>query len=92
MAPTLLPGDRVLLRRRRPGSALSLGSVVGFVDPRPCGEVLMLKRITAIDGERVTVLGDNRWASTDSRTFGPVERRMIPWVLVRRYARAGVTG
>ena len=50
----------------------------------------MIKRIAAIDGERVTVLGDNRLASTDSRTFGSVERRMIPWVLVRRYARAGV--
>ena len=86
----LLPGDRVLLRRRRPGSALPVGSVVGFVDPRPGGEVLMIKRIAAIDGERVTVLGDNRLASTDSRTFGSVERRMIPWVLVRRYARAGV--
>ncbi len=47
----------------------------------------MVKRVAHIDGDLVTVLGDNASLSTDSRTFGPVDRRQIPWVMVRRYAR-----
>ena len=86
MAPSLTAGDRLLLRRRL-GGTLELGDIVGFRDPRPGGSQLMVKRVAHIDGDLVTVLGDNASLSTDSRTFGPVDRRQIPWVMVRRYAR-----
>ncbi|MEI8262997.1 MAG: S26 family signal peptidase [Actinomycetes bacterium] len=87
MIPVLLPGDRVLLRRRRPMGTLRVGMIVGFIDPRG-DERLLLKRISSLQGTEVTVVGENLAASTDSRTFGPLEQRDIEWVLVRRYSRA----
>lgn len=90
MIPTLLPGDRVLLRRRRAAEPLRPGTVVGFMDPRPGSEVLMIKRVAMVDGDAVTVLGDNRAASTDSSTFGTIDRRSIQWVMLRRYGRPAV--
>ena len=88
MLPTLQSGDRLLLRRRRRFGHLAPGTVVAFADPRPGQHQLMVKRVTQIDGTAVTVLGDNPAASTDSRTFGPIDRASIPWVVVRRYRRA----
>jgi len=84
MVPTLDPGDRLLVLRLRP----RVGDVVALVhDGRT-----ILKRVAAIDGDDVTVLGDNAEASTDSRAFGPVARRSILGRAVYRYAprrRAG---
>ena len=36
-----------------------------------------IKRIQAIDGDRLYVVGDNRLASTDSRTFGWLDRNVV---------------
>jgi nickel-type superoxide dismutase maturation protease len=83
MRPLLEPGDRLLVVRLRPRS----GDVVAVVDPRDPGRVLV-KRVTAVDDEdggRVTVLGDNAGASTDSRTFGPVPRRLLLGRAIYRY-------
>ena len=88
MAPALLPGDRLLLRRRRRGGPLRTGEVVAFSDPRPGQDRLMVKRVARVRGAEVTVLGDNPSSSTDSREFGPLELGSIRWVVVRRYARA----
>jgi nickel-type superoxide dismutase maturation protease len=87
MQPTLAPGDRLLLRRRRPGGHLAPGTIVALPDPRSGESRLMLKRVAAVAGDLVTLLGDNPAASTDSRTFGEVDRRRIPWVVLRRYRR-----
>ena len=92
MQPTLGPGDRLLLRRRRPSSHLAPGTVVALIDPRPGESRLLLKRVAAVEGSSVTLLGDNPAASTDSRSFGPVEARQISWVVLRRYRRASGTG
>ena len=91
MAPGLLPGDRLLMRRCGPRTALNVGAIVGFEDPRPHRGQLMIKRVASIDGDQVFVLGDNAQASSDSRIFGPVKRSDIQWIVVRRYARATVT-
>jgi nickel-type superoxide dismutase maturation protease len=81
MAPALLPGDRVLvLRVRRP----RVGEVVALPDPRLASRVLV-KRVAAVDGSRLTLLGDNPGQSTDSRTFGPVDRADIHGRVVYRY-------
>ena len=92
MQPTLAPGDRLLLRRRRPSSHLAPGTVVALIDPRPGESRLLLKRVAAVEGSSVTLLGDNPAASTDSRSFGAVEARQISWVVLRRYRRAGGAG
>ena len=88
MLPRLEPGDRLVLlplRRVRPGM------VVALPEPGDPGRVLV-KRVAAVDGDRVTVLGDNPAASTDSRTFGPVPAAALLGRAVYRYAplpRAG---
>ena len=87
MVPTLLPGDRILLRRRL-GSSVRPGDLVGFADPRPGRSQLLVKRVATIAGDQVTVLGDNRHGSTDSRDFGPIALKAISWIVVRRYARS----
>lgn len=92
MAPTLLPGDRVLVVRmpwrRRHGP----GQLVAARDPREPAR-LLLKRVSSVDaGGEVSLAGDNPAESTDSRTFGPVPRRSVLGRAVYRYApfdRAG---
>ena len=84
MLPTLEPGDRLLVLRLAP----RVGDVVAIDH----AGLVKVKRVTAIDGSLVTVLGDNPSASTDSRTFGPVHRSTIIGRAVYRYAprdRAG---
>ena len=88
MLPELSPGDRVLLRRRRPKAALAPGTMVAFPDPRKGQDRLLIKRVASVDGAQAVVLGDNPASSTDSREFGPVALANIPYVVVRRYAKA----
>lgn len=84
MAPAFLPGDCLLIaygaRRVRPGTVV--------VVRRP--DRLLVKRVAALSGggEFVTVLGDNRDASTDSARFGPVPRSDVVAVVLLRYRRA----
>jgi type IV secretory pathway protease TraF len=45
----------------------------------------MVKRIHEIEGDRFFLVGDNAAASTDSRTFGTVEREYLVARLTWRY-------
>jgi nickel-type superoxide dismutase maturation protease len=38
----------------------------------PFEERFLVKRISGVDGSRISIVGDNRQHSTDSREFGPV--------------------
>lgn len=88
MVPTLQPGDRLLVI---PGRVRS-GDLVALRDPRDQARVIV-KRVDTVDGSgRYLVAGDHRAASTDSRHFGPVERRHLLGRVLYRYAppaRAG---
>jgi len=71
MVPGLLDGDWVLVntlayRRGQPAP----GHIVIAADPRN-GHALV-KRVAAVDGDAIWLLGDNGAASTDSRAFGAV--------------------
>ena len=88
MAPSLLPGDRLLMRKIS-GRAPGVGQIVLLEDPRD-PERLLIKRIGSVEGDQLWVFGDNQAASSDSRVFGPVHRSSIRSVLVRRYGRAPV--
>jgi nickel-type superoxide dismutase maturation protease len=82
MRPALEPGDRLLVlpwRRPRPGD------VVAASDPRLPARTIV-KRVAEVrpDGSLV-LLGDAPDASTDSRTFGPVPRRLVRGRAVWRY-------
>ena len=89
MRPGLQPGDRlVLLPRRRYRS----GTVVAAADPRLPSR-LLVKRVAAVgDDGRLDLRGDDGAASTDSRTFGPVDPRQVRGQAVWRYAPRGRTG
>ena len=81
MRPALLAGDRVVVlrwARARPGD------VVAIRDPRR-PERILVKRVEQIDRTTVSVLGDDPGASTDSRHFGPVARRLLLGRAVYRY-------
>jgi nickel-type superoxide dismutase maturation protease len=88
MRPTLVPGDRVIVVRAR---QLRRGDLVALRDPRDRARTIV-KRVVAVDGDEVTVLGDNPDRSTDSRVFGPVHRAGIRGRAVYRYAPEGRRG
>jgi nickel-type superoxide dismutase maturation protease len=86
MAPTLLPGDRLLVegvtyRRRAPRT----GEVVLAADPRQPSRELV-KRIGLVDPSSgsAELTGDAPATSTDSRTFGPVDLVDVRWRVVGR--------
>ncbi|MBA2488811.1 MAG: nickel-type superoxide dismutase maturation protease [Chloroflexi bacterium] len=83
MAPTLLPGDWLLVdpKALRSASAPRVGELVLHHDPR-APDRLLVKRVAAVEAGRLVVLGDARDASTDSRTFGPIDSPLVigrPW-------------
>jgi signal peptidase I len=90
MIPTLRPGDWLLATKR---GRLRRGTVVVLRHPgRPLD---LVKRVTALPGDRVgdhslgpgeyLVVGDRPSASTDGRTFGPVDREAIEGIVRVRY-------
>jgi nickel-type superoxide dismutase maturation protease len=94
MAPSLLPGDRLLVeshtyRDRHP----RLGEVVLAADPRK-PERELIKRVTSIDEATASaeLRGDDPAASTDSREFGAVPLSAIRWRAVFRYWPPGRAG
>ena len=82
MAPALLPGDRLLVVRHR--GRLRPGHVVVVSDPRNATRELV-KRVSTLDAGRVSLLGDNRAESTDTRVFGPFPASAVRWRAVLRY-------
>lgn len=77
MAPTLLPGDCLLVRRDAP---VRPGDLVVAERPDRPG-LLLVKRAAHPVGDRWWLVGDNPAASDDSRFFGPV--RPVARVLFR---------
>jgi nickel-type superoxide dismutase maturation protease len=74
MRPVLRDGDAVLIQK---GSTLRVGDVVIARHPFK-QSVRIIKRINQIHvPDRYELLGDDPGESTDSRTFGPIERAMI---------------
>jgi signal peptidase I len=87
MAPTLLPGEWLLVGRRtytrRPPR---VGEIVLAADPRePARE--LIKRVASVDAEAGTLelRGDAPDASIDSRIFGAVTITAVRWHVVARY-------
>ncbi|MGH8898146.1 MAG: nickel-type superoxide dismutase maturation protease [Egibacteraceae bacterium] len=89
MAPTLLPGDRLLVLRTW---RVRVGDVAVVRDPRdPSLEVV--KRVVGLDQDgAVEVRGDHAAASTDSRTYGSVPRALLVGRAIYRYAPPTRTG
>jgi nickel-type superoxide dismutase maturation protease len=88
MAPTLTGGDRLLVVRSH---EIRIGDIVAVSDPRP-GDRVLVKRVASVAGDAVEVVGDNPAGSTDSRSFGAVDRRAVMGRVVYRYGPPGRTG
>jgi signal peptidase I len=76
MAPTLLPGDRLLVARARPRA----GDVVLAPDPRMDTREL-IKRVATVTPESVVLRGDNSVASTNAT----VAADRVRWRAILRY-------
>jgi nickel-type superoxide dismutase maturation protease len=98
MTPTLSAGDWLIATHP---PRLRRGHVV--VVRHPERDLELVKRVAAVPGDRVDgrtlgadeylVVGDNRGASSDGRTFGPVRREAILGVVRLRYwPRPGPVG
>jgi nickel-type superoxide dismutase maturation protease len=69
MSPTVRHGDRLLVRRVRPGARVAPGTVVLARFPaRP--ELLVVKRVQRAEPGGSWVVGDNPLVTDDSRAFG----------------------
>ena len=89
MAPSLQPGDRlVVVRAPRPPR---VGDVVLALDPRDAGRELV-KRVARVDGDGVTLRGDNPAFSTDARAFGSLPPSAVRWHVAIRYWPLGRAG
>ena len=86
MVPTVRSGDRLLVRRVRPGSAVRPGDVVlaRFLG-RP--ELLVVKRVRRAVSGGYWVEGDNALVTDDSRSFGPAV--VVGRVVGRLWPRPG---
>ncbi len=88
MAPTLLPGDRLIVLRATPRP----GRIVLARDPREPGREL-IKRVAELDARGAWLRGDNPAFSTDARAFGAIPPSAIRWRALVRYwppSRIGV--
>jgi hypothetical protein len=84
MQPLIPDGSRVIAFLHDPAARLRVGDVVLARRPdRPEEETL--KRIAAMDGDRLELRGDNAADSWDSRKFGPVDRTDVIAVVRWRY-------
>ena len=77
MAPTLMPGDRILIR------LLSADAPLPAIDPLVVAwhptkaDTRVIKRLTSCRQGRLLLHGDNPSESSDSRQFGALERRHL---------------
>lgn len=90
MQPALAPGDRLLVV---PAFSPRPGHIVAVLDPGD-QDRLLVKRVASVDRRQgtISVEGDNRDASTDSRSFGPLPRTAVVGRAVYRYSPAGRAG
>lgn len=82
MAPTLLPGDRLVAIRL--GRAPRPGEIVLAPDPRQPSRELV-KRVSKVERAGVTLRGDSPAFSTDARVFGAIPVTDVRWRIVARY-------
>jgi len=91
MAPTLLEGD-LLIAAVPATRAVAVGSLVVVEHPARPGYEMVKRVVRSVGPDGLWVEGDNASSSSDSRSFGPVERGAVRGVVRLRYwplARAG---
>ena len=83
MSPTFKTGDHVLYRKYvKSKSNLKVGQVVIFLHPTK--DRIQIKRIKQLKENSIEVIGDNLKYSTDSRSFGFVQKEKIIGIVTSR--------
>lgn len=82
MLPGLLPGSFVLIDPRR---TPVVGDVV--VARHPSKSIDVIKRVAAVDGDRLDLRSDNTAVGSDSRDFGLVDRSAVAGVMTVELSR-----
>ena len=75
MQPLLRENDDVLAKPVSAKTRLALHDIIVFTLPQQ--NLILIKRITHLNGEQITVEGDNSDHSTDSRSFGEILRSQV---------------
>ena len=91
MAPTLLEGD-LLIATAPSVREVAMGSLVVVEHPARPGYEMVKRVVRTVGSDGLWLEGDNASSSSDSRSFGPVERHAIRGVVRLRYwppSRAG---
>ena len=88
MVPELHDGDEVLVNPRAylRGTA-AVGDVVLVSHPTRAA-TRIIKRVSAVRTEGLTLLGDNPDESTDSRHFGPVSVARVLGQVIARFGQS----
>ncbi len=88
MSPTYNDGDWLLFRRLRAVSAAQrlVGKVV-VIERESYPGILLIKRVMRADENGLWVEGDNKDASTDSRTWGVITPQEVVGLVALRYKR-----
>ncbi len=88
MSPSYNDGDWLLFRRLRAVSAAQrlVGKVV-VIERESYPGILLIKRVMRADENGLWVEGDNKDASTDSRTWGVITPQEVVGLVALRYKR-----
>jgi len=83
MSPTFKTGDHVFYKKYvKSKSNLKVGQVVIFLHPTK--DRIQIKRIKQLKETSIEVIGDNLKYSTDSRSFGFVQKEKIIGIVTSR--------
>jgi len=86
MAPTFAANDRLFVSKLLYKIVSpKVDDIVVLTDPR--NDRLILKKVDGVFGDKYFVVGKNLAESTDSRTFGAVDKRQIVGKVLFRYKK-----
>lgn len=89
MAPTFAANDKLFVSKLLYKiMSPKVDDVVVLTDPRD--KRLILKKVDGVFGDKYFVVGENLTESTDSRTFGAVNKRQIVGKVLFRYKKVFV--
>jgi phage repressor protein C with HTH and peptisase S24 domain len=82
MTPTLLAGDRVLVRH---GARIQPGAIV-LATFRSRPELVVIKRVGSASDGAWWLVSDNPRAGSDSAVYGPAAVQAVAWIVLPRGA------